>query len=164
MADEKQHDGPNADDGMGTVFADIPYIPAVSDFNRPTSRRQSRIVFGLVGAAVTGMLVVYLTRPTDRVDPHAPRVVAEVSGMHCPIQCGLRVASALEKLPFVLPGSETANPKTGVVTFAVTSADAVDRDQIRRAIEKAGFGVRAVKMPASQPHGNRDPARTARDE
>ena len=69
MADEKQHDGPNADDGMGTVFADIPYIPAVSDFNRPTNRRQSRIVFGLVGAAVTGMLVVYLTRPTDRDDP-----------------------------------------------------------------------------------------------
>ena len=145
MADEKQHDGPNADDGMGTVFADIPYIPAVSAFDRPTSRRQSGIVFGFVGAAVIGMLVVFLTRPTDCVDPNAPRVVAEVTGMHCPIQCGPRVAASLEKLPFVLPGSVTANPKTGVVTFAVTSADAVDRDEIRQAIEKAGFGVRAVK-------------------
>lgn len=164
MADEEQRDGPNADDGTEAVFADIPDIPAVSAFNRPTSRKKLLVLSALVGAAVIGMVVAYLSRPTSRVDPNAPRVVAEVTGMHCPIQCGLRVAASLEKLPVVLPGSVTANPKTGVVTFAVTSADAVDRDQIRRAIEKAGFGVRAVKTPTSQPHGDRDPARTARDE
>ena len=164
MPDENQPQAPNADDATGTAFAEIPYVPAVSTLNRPTSRKKSLVLSALAGAAVIGVVVAYLSRPTSHVDPYAPTVVAEVSGMHCPIQCGLRGASALETLPFVLPGSVTANPKTGVVTFAVTSADAVDRDEIRQAIEKAGFGVRAVKTPASQPHGNRDPARTASDE
>ncbi len=161
MADENQHEAPNTDDATGTAFAEIPFIPAASALSSPTSRKRSLIVSALVGAVVIGVVVAYLSRPTSRVDPNAPRVVAEVSGMHCPIQCGLRVASALEKLPFVLPGSVTANPKTGVVTFAVTSAEAVDQDQIRRAIEKAGFGVRSVKMPTAATHGERGDSKTA---
>ena len=164
MPDQNQTEAQNADDATGMAFDEIPYIPASSAFSRPTSRMRSLVVSAFVAAAVIGMVVAYLSRPTNHIDPNAPRVVVEVSGMHCPIQCGLRVLSALEQLPFVLPGTVTANPKTGVITFAATSAEAVDQDQIRRAIENAGFGVRAVKTPASQPHGFRDPVRTASDE
>ena len=146
MPDENQPQAPNADDATGMAFAEIPYVPAASVLSRPTSRVRSWVASAFVATAGIGLGVEYLSRPTNRIDPNAPRVVAEVSGMHCPIQCGLRVASGLEKLPFVLPGSVTANPKTGVVTFAATSADAVDQGQMRRAIEKAGFGVRSVKM------------------
>ncbi len=161
MPDENQPQAPNADDATGTAFAEIPYVPAVSTLNRPTSRKKSLVLSALAGAVVIGVVVAYLSRPTSRVDPNAPRVVAEVSGMHCPIQCGLRVSSAVGKLPFVIPDSVTANPKTGVVTFAVTSADAVDQDQVRRAIEKAGFGVRSVKMPTAATHGERGDFKTA---
>ena len=153
MPDHVQQDAPNADDATGLAFAEIPYMPAASALSRPTSRMRSLVVSGFVAAAVIGIVVAYLSRPTNHVDPNAPRVVVEVSGMHCPIQCGLRVSSALERLPFVVPDSVTANPKTGVVTFAATSADAVDQDQIRRAIEKAGFGVRSVKTPDAASHG-----------
>ncbi len=164
MPDQNQQQAPNADEATGLAFAEIPYIPAASALSRPTSRRRSFVVSAFVATAVIGMVVVYLSRPANHVDPNAPRVVVDVTGMHCPVQCGLRVAAALEKLPFVLHGSVTANPKTGVVTFAVTDADAIDQDQVRRAIEKAGFGVRAVKTPASQRHGSRDPAQTTSDE
>ncbi len=145
MPDEQRHEVPNADEATGMAFAEIPLLPTASALNRPTSRKWSLVVSALVGAAVIGLAVAYLSRPTDRVDPNAPRVVVEVRGMHCPIQCGLRVAASLEKLPFVVPGSVTANPKTGVVTFAATSAKAVDEDQIRQAVEKAGFGFRSVR-------------------
>ena len=154
MPDHAQQDAPNANDATGLAFAEIPYIPAASALSRPTSRMRLLVVSGFVAAAVVGMVVAYLSRPTNHVDPNAPRVVVEVSGMHCPIQCGLRVASSLEKLPFVQPGSVTANPKTGVVAFAATSAEAVDEQLIRRAIEKAGFGVRAVRIPTTLAHGD----------
>ena len=154
MPDQNQHESPNADDATGMAFAEIPFIPAASALSRPTSRKRSLVVSAFVAAAVIGMVATYLSRPTNHVDPNAPRVVVEVSGMHCPIQCGLRVAAALEKLPFVLPGSVTANPKTGVVTFAATSAEDVDEQQIRWAVEKAGFGVRSVKMPDTASRGS----------
>ena len=98
--------------------------------------------------------LAYLSRPTSEVDPHAPRVTAGVRGMHCPIQCGLRVASALETLPWVVPGSVTADPKAGVVTFAVTSADAFSESEIRRVIERAGFRVISVTTPAAVSRGD----------
>lgn len=97
----------------------------------------------LVAASVTGY---WSTRP-EPVDPSASQVVVEVIGMHCPIQCGLRVAKALETLPFVLPDSVTANPRTGIVTFVVTSAEVVDRDRVVRVIEQTGFTVRSVTIP-----------------
>lgn len=78
----------------------------------------------------------------------------------CPIQCGLRVTTALETLPWVVPGSVTADPKTGVVTFAVTSTGAVNQEDIRRVVERAGFPVRSVTVPVGPSHG--DP--TADDE
>lgn len=161
MPDQDQQQAPNADEATGMAFAEIPYIPAASALSRPTSRVRSLVVSAFVATAVIGMVVVYLSRPTNHVDPNAPRVVVEVSGMHCPIQCGLRVAAALEKLPFVLRGSVTANPKTGVVTFAAASAEAVNADQVRQAIEKAGFGVRSIKTPDAVSHGDQGDARTA---
>lgn len=164
MPDHAQQDAPNADDATGLAFTEIPYIPAASALSRPTSRMRFLVVSGFVAAAVVGMVVAYLSRPTNRVDPNAPRVVVEVSGMHCPIQCGLRVASSLEKLPFVRPGSVTANPKTGIVTFAVTEAGAVDEEQVRKAIERAGFGVRSIKTPDSASHGDQGAARTELNE
>ena len=148
MPDQNQRESPNADDATGTAFAEIPFIPAASALSRPTSRKRSWVLSIVVGVAVIGMVATDLSRPTNSVDPNAPRVVVEVSGMHCPIQCGLRVASALEKLPFVRPGSVTADPKTGIVTFAVAEAGAANEEQVRRAIEQAGFGVRSIKIPA----------------
>jgi hypothetical protein len=132
------------------AFAEIPLLPFTARQVRPGRRRRTLIAAALVGSVVIGLLVAYLTRPAE-VDPNAPRVVAEVTGMHCPVQCGLRVAATLEQLPFVVPGSVTANPQTGSVTFALTSAEAADQDQIRRAVERAGFGVRSVRMPEVPP-------------
>jgi|GEM_PF-3563326 len=162
MTDRNRHEAPNPDDATRTAFAEIPFVPAAWTSRRPASRTRSLVVSAFAAMAAIGIVVVaYLARPTDRIDPNAPRVVAEVIGMHCPIQCGLRVASALEKLPFVLPGSVTANPRTGVVTFAVTSADTANEARTRGAIEKAGFGVRSVKMPDTA--RDRDNPRTALD-
>jgi hypothetical protein len=79
------------------AFAEIPYIPAALALSRPRSRVRSLVVSAFVATAVIGMVVVYLSRPTNHVDPNAPRVVVEVIGMHCPIQCGLRVASSLKR-------------------------------------------------------------------
>lgn len=149
MMVEKVTDVPKIDDATNAAFAEFPRVPVASTLRPPSNAWRARIVFGCVVAGVVMMLAVYLTRPTTVVDPNAPRVVVEVSGMHCPIQCGLRVASSLKQLPFVLPDSVTANPKTGIVTFAATSAEAVDQDQVRRAIEKAGFGVRSIQMPST---------------
>ena len=141
MLNANQSGAPNADDTTAMAFAEIPLIPASSALTRPTSRKRLLVVSAFVATAVVAIVVAYWTGPTKHVDPNAPRVVVEVTGMHCPIQCGLRVAAALEGLSFVLPDSVTANPKTGIVTFAATSAEAVDEQQIKRAIEKAGFGV-----------------------
>ncbi len=164
MPDSHQHEDPTPYEVTGTTFADIPHIPTASTLRRPASRGRLLVVSAISAAAVIGVVVAYLSRPTNHVDPNAPQVVVEVSGMHCPIQCGLRVAKALEKLPFVLPGSVTANPKTGVVTFAASSAEAVDEQQIRRAIEKAAFGVRSVKTPNAASYRDQGDARTALNE
>jgi len=159
MLDENQHEAPNSDDATGMAFAEIPYIPA-SALNRSPSRKRSLVVSAFLAATVIGTLVAYLCRPTNDIDPNAPRVVVDVSGMHCPIQCGLRVTSSLEKLPFVLLGSVTANPRTGVVTFATTSVEAVDQDQVRRSIENAGFVVLGVKLPVTSSGENQSDAQT----
>ena len=149
MANPHEHDAPNAVDTADAAFAEIPYTPAESALSRRTPSRWRRVVvLSLVGLVTVGTAVAYSLRPDSRVDPNAPRVVLEVSGMHCPMQCGLRATSALESLPWVVPGSVTANPGTGVVTFAVTSPDAVNEAEIRRVIERAGFGVRSVRSVA----------------
>jgi hypothetical protein len=98
---------------------------------------------------LAGTAIAYLSRPTHQVDPNAPRVVMEVSGMHCPIQCGLRVSSALETLPWVVPESVTANTTTGQVTFAVTDATAVNQEDIRRVIDRTGFRLKGVQLPGA---------------
>jgi len=152
MSDEPEPHVLNTADQAGGAFADLPRVPASATLTGPATRARSWIVYGFVTAGVVGMLAVYLLRPSSAVDPNAPRVVVEVTGLHCPIQCGLRVAASLERLPFVRPGSVTANPKTGIVTFAVTSAEAVDEEQVRAAIERAGFGVRAAKTYTPQSH------------
>ena len=132
------------------AFAEISHV-SVAASSVSASARRSRIVYGCAAACAVGLLAVYLTRSTSEVDPNAPRVTAIVSGMHCPIQCGLRVGKSLERLAFVVPGSATADPRTGIVTFAVTSPKTVDQDRIPRAIERAGFGVLEVKIPMPQP-------------
>jgi len=111
MLDENQNQAPNAGEATGTAFAEIPFVPAASALCRPMSRKKFLILSALAGAAVIGVVMAYFSYTTSHGDPNAPRVVAEVSGMHCPIQCGLRVASALEQLPFVLPGSVDREPE-----------------------------------------------------
>jgi len=113
MPDHNQRAAENVNDTPGMAFSQIPYIPADSALSKSTSRMRLLVVSAFVAASVIGMVAAYLFLPTNHDDPNAPRVVVEVSGMHCPIQCGLRVSAALERLPFVLPGTVTANPETG---------------------------------------------------
>jgi hypothetical protein len=103
----------------------------------------------LVGVTVfvVGTILGYYFLVPAPIDPGAPRVRLEVRGMHCPIQCGLRVTSSLERLPWVVPNSVTADPRTGLVTFAVTDTNAVEVESVRRAIECAGFGLTEVRLP-----------------
>jgi copper chaperone CopZ len=127
-------------------FADLPMPPA-----RPRSKGRW-LAYGLAALvllSVTGAALAYVALTPAEPDPNAPRVELEVTGMHCPLQCGLRVASALETLPWVLPRSVQANPKTGIVTIAVTTPDSVDEQQLSRAIEQAGFALRAVRTRAT---------------
>lgn len=156
MPNENQDETPNADSGTEAEFAEMPLVPAASASGRAPGRVRRLVAPALIGVFVVGTALAYLSRPTNRLDPNAPRVVMEVGGMHCPIQCGLRVASALEPLPWVVPGSVTANPKTGVVTFAVTSVDAVQEAEVRRVIERAGFRFKSVTFSPVPPHGNGD--------
>lgn len=146
-------------EALSTAFAEIPFVPAAA-FNRQSGRARRIGAPVLLGLVVVGTAVAYLAVPSNAVDPNAPRVEIEVRGMHCPIQCGLRVAAALESLPWVIPGSVTANPKSGIVRFAVTSTEAVDQDQIRRAVENAGFGFRSVRTPDAASRRKQNQART----
>jgi hypothetical protein len=152
MSIGERDDAPNVDSEAGTAFTEIPLIPAASASGRGPGRVRRLVAPVLIVLLVVGMVLAYLSRPAGEVDPNAPRVVAEMRGMHCPIQCGLRVASALETLPWVVPGSVTANPTTGVVTFAVTSAGAVAEADVRRVIERAGFRVISVTLPTAVSH------------
>ena len=154
MSNADQQTAPNTGTEPEAAFAVIPLVPAAS--GRALGRVRRLVAPALIGVFVVGTALAYLSRPTNRLDPDAPRVVMEVGGMHCPIQCGLRVASALEPLPWVVPGSVTANPKTGVVTFAVTSVDAVQEAEVRRVIERAGFRFKSVTFSPVPPHGNGD--------
>lgn len=132
------------------AFADLPFVPGAATARGASARRGRWLAGVLVVAACAGVAVAYLVRPAEP-DPNAPRAVLEVEGMHCPIQCGLRVTGALEQLPFVFPGSVTASPQTGIVTFAVADGHAVDVESTRRAIDGAGFRCRSVKLPAAEP-------------
>lgn len=149
MPNENYDNIMNADDATETAFTDIPFFPAASVLSRSPARQAWFVVLVLIGLVGAGTLIAYLSHRSNEVDPNAPRVVLDVNGMHCPLQCGLRVLWALETLPFVLPGSVTANPKTGIVTFAATSGEAVNEKQIRRAIERAGFRVQSIQMPTT---------------
>jgi hypothetical protein len=141
---------PNPDASLHAddAFAVIPFVPGAT-MSRAPNRWRRFVVCTVLGVLATGTAVAYLFRPMTDVDSNAPRVRVEVHGMHCPIQCGLRVASALETLPWVVRGSVTTNSKTGVVTFAVTDMEAVQEAEIRRVIETAGFGVLSVTAPGA---------------
>ena len=71
MPVQNQTEAPNADDATGLAFAEIPYIPAVSTLSRPTSRKRSLVVSAFVATAVIGMVVAFLSRPTNHVEPNA---------------------------------------------------------------------------------------------
>lgn len=125
-------------------FADLPVrSPRVAS---PGGWRSLVLLVG-VGAVLVGSVLSYHFLAPVPVDPSAPRVRLAVRGMHCPIQCALRVRNALEALPWVVPDSVTADPKTGTVTFAVTGAAAVEVESVRRAIERAGFGLADLRLP-----------------
>lgn len=127
----------------GTAFSELPHVPAARTLVRSTRMRWGLAT--VLTLIAVGTVTLYISRPVAHVDPDGPLVVVEVKGMHCPIQCGLRVTSALESLPWVVKGSVTTNPKTGIVTFAVSDGDAVNESEVRRVVERAGFGVVAVK-------------------
>jgi hypothetical protein len=139
----------NPTESPDTAFTEIPLQAASSAVQRQSSRLRWLIPSTTILLILVVTAVAYLSRPEKHVDPNAPRVVMEVSGMHCPIQCGLRVSSALETLPWVVPESVTANTKTGQVTFAVTNADAVNQEDIRRVIDRTGFRIKTVQIPGT---------------
>jgi copper chaperone CopZ len=122
-----------------SVFAGIA-SPAVHR-NR---RSHTVAISALIACSALCIAGVLFAQSINRPPQDGPRVEVDVEGMHCPIQCGMKVAAALETLPWVVPGSITANPKTGRVTFAVTSREAVDAGEVRRVIERAGFYVSSI--------------------
>ena len=121
-------------------FEAFPHAPA---YGQPVRKRSrvTKAIYTVIALAVVGTTAAVMIAAPKAVDPNAPRVTVNVEGLHCPIQCGLRVSNSLEKLPWVVPGSVTANPATGEVTFAVTSKDAVNKEELAEAIEKAGFSL-----------------------
>ncbi|QDU19590.1 hypothetical protein [Urbifossiella limnaea] len=126
-------------------FDSIPVVtlrPAAGD-----GRLRAAIVV-LLALVGVGTAVGYAVRPSREVPADTPRVVVDVIGMHCPLQCGPRAAGAVESLPWAIPGSVTANIRTGVVTFAVTDPAAADEGEVRRVIEGVGYRVRSVHLPA----------------
>ena len=135
---------PIISDTSEAPFGEFPFAPSRPAFNRTSTRRVYFVTSILIGLVVVGSVVAYLSS-RSHVDPNAPYFVMEVEGMHCPLQCGLRMASALETIKWVIPESVTTNPKTGVVSFAVTSADAVNEDEIRQVVEQAGFGFKSLE-------------------
>ena len=137
------------DPSTDAAFSEIPFTPSQASSKRATSQIGKWIVVAMFALMAVGAVLAYQHQSRSRIDANAPRVVVEVIGMHCTIQCGLKIAAALETLPGVIPGSTTANPKTGIVTFAVSSADAVTVEEIERAIATAGFGVQSVRLPHS---------------
>ena len=64
MPDHNQHEAPNSDDATGMAFAEIPFVPAASTLSRPAGRKRPLVVSAFVVAAVIGMVVAYLSRPT----------------------------------------------------------------------------------------------------
>jgi len=123
-----------------SVFAGIasPVIP------RRSHRSRTAAIVTLITLSTLGVAGVVFARSVSRSSQDGPRVEVEVEGMHCPIQCGMKVAAALETLSWVVPGSVTANPKTGRVTFAVTSREAVDAGEVSRVIGHTGFYVSSI--------------------
>jgi hypothetical protein len=142
MSNLKQESTPN--NTSETSFDEFSFVPAAPALNRTSTRRVYFVASILIGLVLVGTSVAYFSRSKSHVDPNAPQFVMEVSGMHCPLQCGLRMASALETLKWVIPDSVAANPKTGVVTFAATSASDVNPEEIRQVVEKAGFGFKSL--------------------
>lgn len=140
------NDQHSVDSDLTTTFAGMTPTSLANAARASRSRWKPWAIPVLLVLLVAASVVGYWSTRPEPVDPNARQVVVEVTGMHCPIQCGLRVAAALEKLPFVLPRSVTANPRTGIVTFAATSENAVDRDLVARTIERTGFGVRSVTI------------------
>jgi hypothetical protein len=133
----------NISDTSETPFGELPSALSRPAFNRTSTRRVYFATSILIGLILVGSVIVYLSG-RSHVDPNAQHFVMEVEGMHCPLQCGLRMASALETIRWVIPESVTTNPKTGVVSFAVTSADAVNEDEIHHVVEQAGFGFKSL--------------------
>ncbi len=127
-------------DSADSVFTGID-SPA---FPQRSRRSRTVAIAALIALSTLSVAGALLARSMSRPAQDGPRVEVDVEGMHCPIQCGMKVAAALETLPWVVPGSVTANPKTGRVTFAVTSREAVDASEVSRVIEHAGFSVGSV--------------------
>lgn len=78
--------------------------------------------------------------------PVGPAIEVEVGGMHCPVQCGLRVATALERLPWVAKRSVLANPGKERIWLRVTDPASVDPEAIREAVRKSGFRPGSVTI------------------
>lgn len=122
------------------------------------SRGRAALIPALVVACVVASGIAWAVLAPREVQPTGPRVGMDVRGMHCPIQCGLRAANALESLPWVVKGSTEADPKRGYVTFAVTDPAAVDPEAARRAIRQAGFTGGDVRVIEREPAQSSDPA------
>ena len=105
------------------------------------------MVIAAMGAS--GSAAYFAGGHSKSVPADSPHVVVEVTGLHCPIQCGLRISKSLKSIPYVTYESVTANPKTGIVTFSVSDPALIDEEEIRRAIEGAGFGVRSIHLPSA---------------
>ena len=131
-------------------FAEIPFVRAQTPSTRGLKRIGAWAFAGMLAFTAVASALAYRANEQRLSEERAPRAVVEVSGMHCPVQCGMKVAAALETLPGVIPGTVTANPKTGIVTFGVSQTDRLTREDIERVIAEAGFAVKSVRLPPTQ--------------
>jgi len=109
-----EHDiAPIISDASEPPFGELPFAPSRPAFNRTSTQKVYLVTSILIGLILVGSLIAFLSG-RSHLDPIAPHFVMEVEGMHCPLQCGLRMASALETIKWVIPDTVTTNPKDGL--------------------------------------------------
>src|SRR5947209_2442294 len=80
-------------------------LPLASPSRAVSAGWRSRLVPAVIVVAVLASGIAWAVLSPSAPQSSGSRVEMEVRGLHCPIQCGLRAAGALESLPWVVKGS-----------------------------------------------------------
>jgi len=90
----------------------------------------------VAGATIAGLLgVLLLAAPAEA----GPRYRLEVKGLTCPF-CAYGIEKSLRALPGV--SEITTHIRDGVVELAAADGQSLTEEQVRKAVERAGFTLR----------------------